>query len=283
MSTLRKVLAAVARSFDRQSGRTLYDIPLPATQEFADMFAGHCREHGLDAALRRFPRRVAHRDRVRRAVAGGDSDFLMSGVPVVVVGGLPVDRPLPVTATPDEWGWCRIRIEVSTARAAETRPLGPIGVDCARFAFADADALNAWTHDDPIDGRADIVFWGRDKTTVAAELGAPSTGTPGDDVYGWLDLPVGEAHARAVELDELRNRPGGPRFAYDFRPHSHHWQVMAGVQVSEHEAATIDVGGARVMFAMTSVGDGFFPVHAELDAAGGVVAVEVTVSGEPQP
>ncbi|BCJ68896.1 hypothetical protein [Polymorphospora rubra] len=274
---------AAARSFDRQSGRTLHDIPRHATDEFTGMFADHCREHGLDATLRRFPRRVAHRDRIRRAVAEGRCDFLMSGVPGVVVGGLPVDRPLPVTATPGEWGWRRLRIEVGTARAVRTRMLGPIGVDCARFAFADADALNAWMHDDPIDGRADIVFWGRDEAALAAELGAPATGTPGDDVYGWLDLPVAEAHARAVALDELRNRPDGHRFAYDFRPHSHHWQVMAGVRASEHEAGTIDVGAARIMFAMTSVGDGFFPVHAELDAAGGVVAVEVTVSGEPPP
>jgi hypothetical protein len=49
---------------------------------------------------------------------------------------------------------------------------------------------------------------------------------------------------------------------------SHHWQVMADVRASEGEVATIEVGGARMFFAMTSVGDGFFPVHVERDAAG---------------
>jgi hypothetical protein len=66
-------------------------------------------------------------------------------------------------------------------------------------------------------------------------------------------------------------------FAYDFRPHSHHWQVMAGVRASAHEAATITVGGATIMMAMTSVGDGFFPVHPELGESGAPVAVRITV------
>jgi hypothetical protein len=54
---------------------------------------------------------------------------------------------------------------------------------------------------------------------------------------------------------------------------------MADVRASENEAASIDVGGARIMFAMTSVGDGFFPVHVELHAAGAPAAIEVTIRG----
>jgi hypothetical protein len=83
-------------------------------------------------------------------------------------------------------------------------------------------------------------------------------------------------HAR--ELDALRSSPGGPRFAFDFRPHSHHWQVMAGVRAADHEAATIEVGGATALFAMTSVGDGFFPVDLDVDSDGTPVAVRITVT-----
>jgi hypothetical protein len=171
---------------------------------------------------------------------------------------------------------------VSDEPAVGIRPLGKIGVDYARFVFADADALSAWVHDDPIDGLADVVFWGRHETDIAAEFGATRTGTPGDDHYGWLDLPIHEAYAKAVALNDRRNTAPDCKFAFDFRPHSHDWRVMADVRASENEAATTDVGGARIMFAMTSVGDGFFPVHVELDAAGAPAAIQVTIHGSEE-
>lgn len=182
-----------------------------------------------------------------------------------------------MTATPaGAWGWTHIRIAISDEPAAASRPLGKIGVDYARFVFADADALNAWIHDDPIDGLADVVFWGRHETEIAAEFNAPRTGTPGEDYYGWLNLPVHDAYAKAVALRDRKATTPQRQFAFDFRPHSHHWQVMADIRSSENEAATIDVSGARIMFAMTSVGDGFFPVHVDLDA-GTPTAIRISI------
>jgi hypothetical protein len=273
---------AAARSFDRQPGRTLYDIPETRASDFAALFDGHCAEHGLQASLRAFDRQVPHRDRASRAVANGDPYFRISGVPVVAVGGLPTDRPLTVSGVPHpEWGWTCLRVTVRDAAAADATPWGDIGVDWARFAIADADALSAWVHEDSIDGLADVVFWGRDQAAVAAEFGAARTGTPGEeDTHGWLDLPEREAFGRAVELHERRDSSPELGFAVDFRPHSHHWQVMAKVRASEVEAASIEVGGARVFFAMTSVGDGFFPVHIERDSTGALVSVRVTVRGD---
>jgi hypothetical protein len=185
-----------------------------------------------------------------------------------------------VTAVRGEWGWRQIRIGLLDDEAAATRPLGNIRVDYARFAFADADALGSWVHNRPLDGLADLVFWGGDAAEIAAESGARRTGTPGEDCYGWSNLPVRDAYARAVALDERRKAAPPRRFAFDFRPHSHHWQVMAGVRASENEAATIAVGGARVMMAMTSIGDGFFPVRLDLNAAGMPVAVRITVTSD---
>jgi hypothetical protein len=268
---------AAARSFDHQSGRRLYDIPEHAAERFAAKFAEHCSARGLSASPHRFPRRVPHRERVRHAIAAGDPDFLVTGVPVVPVGGVPTDRALRVAATRGQWGWARIRIELGDGEVAERRPLTRIRIDHARFAFADADALGSWVHDDSLDGLADVVFWGGDEDEVATEFGAGRTGTPGDDAYGWLSLPIREAYRRAVALEERKRSEPERRFALDFRPHSHHWQVMAAVRAADHEAATLAVGGADVMMAMTSIGDGFFPVHLDVDATGAPVAVDIAI------
>lgn len=269
---------AAARSFDHQAGRRLYDIPEHAVVPFTAKFDEHCRAGGFGASLRPFPRRVPHRDRVRHALEAGDPEFLITGVPVVPIGGVPTGRALRVVATRGQWGWARIRIELGGGTVVERRPLGTIRVDHARFAFADADALGSWVHDDPLDGLADVVFWGGDEDAIAEEFEARRTRTPGDDTFGWVDLPVREAYRLAVALEERRGVAPERRFAVDFRPHSHHWQAMRAVRASEHEAATLAVGGADVMLAMTSVGDGFFPAHLDVDAAGAPVAVEIDLS-----
>ncbi len=270
-----------ARTFDRQSGCTLYDIPQHGVAEFTTLFNRHCAERGLHAELRAFPQQVPHRDRTRRAIASGDPDFVITGVSVVPVGGLPTDRPLLVVGVQStDWGWTHIRITVSEEPVAQVMPLGGLAVDNARFVFADADALGAWVHDAPIDGLADVVLWGLHGAEIAAEFGALPTTLAGESNFGWLNLPVEEAYAKAVALDDLRNSGTGRKFNYDFRPHSHHWRVMADVRAAEHEAATIEVGGARLMFAMTSVGDGFFPVNVELDAAGSPVAIQISIADE---
>jgi hypothetical protein len=272
---------AATRSFDRQPGRRLYDIPLHAVADFTALFDGHCREHGYDASLRRFPSQVPHRERVRQAIADGEPYVMVCGLPVVPVGGLPTDRRLRVEAADSgdgDWTW--MRVALSDAPVAATRELGHIGVDWARLAFADADALSSWRHEDSIDGLADTVFWGRDDEEVAAEFGATRTGTPGDDNLGWLNLPVADALEKARALQARREAEPERRFTFDFRPHSHHWRVMAGVRASEYDAATIDVGSATILFAMTSVGDGYFPVHVEVDGSGAPVAIRVTTRSD---
>jgi hypothetical protein len=112
---------------------------------------------------------------------------------------------------------------------------------------------------------------------VAAEFGATRTTTPGDEVYGWTDLPMADAYEKAMALSQRRESEPERKFAFDFRPHSHHYQVMGAVRASEEEAATIEISGVPILFAMTSVGDGFFPVQLEWAADGSLVAIRVTV------
>jgi len=267
---------AAAESFKRQTGTRLYDIPDHAVAEFTAMFDGHCRERGHDASLRTFDQQIPHRERVRHAVATREPGFLVMGVPVLSIE-VPAHHALRVTAVPGEYGWMSMRIEFSDAPVAESRVFWEIGVDHARFVFADADALSSWEHVRPLDGLADLVFWGRDQEQVAAEFSAPRLG---DAEYGWVDLPVKEAYQRGLAIETRRNEPDGPKFAFDFRPHSHHWKVMGLVRASDYEAGVIQVGGADILMAMTSVGDGFFPVYLDVDAAGIPVALRIDmVSG----
>jgi predicted enzyme related to lactoylglutathione lyase len=267
---------AAGRSFDRQTGTRLYDIPAHAVAQFTAMFDEHCREHGHDASVRAFEQQVPHRERVRHAVAAREPGFIVMGVPVLSIE-VPDDRALPVTAVPGESGWRSMRIEFRDAPVADSWVCWELGVDHARFVFADADALNSWEHTRPLDGLADLVLWGRDQEQVAAEFGAPRLD---DSQYGWVDLPVKEAYQRGLAIETRREEPGGPKFAFDFRPHSHHWQVMGLVRACDHEAGVIQVGGADILMAMTSVGDGFFPVHLDVDTDGVPVALRLRIDGE---
>ena len=270
---------AAADSFDRQTGTRLYDIPTGAVAEFTATFDEHCHQHGHDASLSAFKEQVPHRERVRHAVAAREPGFIIMGVPVLSIE-VPADRPLRVTAVPGEYGWRAMRIEFGVASVADSWLFGKLGVDHARFVFADADALNSWEHVRPLDGLADLVLWGRDQEQVAAEFGAPRLGDTADVEYGWMNLPVTEAYERGLAIESRRNEPDGPKFAFDFRPHSHHWQIMGRVRASEHEVGVIQVGGASILMAMTSVGDGFFPVHLDVDANGLPVALRIDISRE---
>ncbi|MFS8197841.1 hypothetical protein ACLVWQ_04050 [Streptomyces sp. CWNU-52B] len=270
-----------AHSFDRQPGRTLHDIPASGVTRLTEQFDAHCREHGLDAALEACAERVPHRERVRRCVERGGGCFLMHGVPVVAVGGLPRDRPLPVLAT--DTG---VVVAVAPAPAVPPVPpvpsvrsvdLGEIRVDWARLLLGDADALDLWRHDEPVDGLADVAFWGAAEDAAVAEFAAPELGEPGEEgVKGWTGLPVPDAMRLAGTLFDWKDADPRRRLMVDFRPHSHHWQIMRAVRASPVAAGTVEVGGARVLCAMTGQGDGRLPVAAELGPTGRLLSVRVS-------
>ncbi|MFI0989180.1 hypothetical protein [Streptomyces exfoliatus] len=274
-------------TFDRQPGSRLHDIPASKTAEFEAAFAEHCRSVGLDARLEALPVREAHALRAIRTGEEGGGSFSMFGVPVVAVGGVPRDRPLPVLATRVDYGdgvgecWSEISIRMSEGQVASSVSLGDIGVDWARVLFGDVDALNLWQHDEPVDGLADVAFWGAAADEAATTFAAPELGEPGEDgVRGWTGLPVSEAMDRALALSRWKDE-SGRRMAVDFRPHSHHWQIMREVRASPVEAGSVELGDARVLCAMTSWGDGFFPVTAELDPSGDLLAVRVRFADAP--
>ncbi|MFD8492516.1 hypothetical protein [Amycolatopsis sp. NPDC059657] len=246
--------------------------PSELDQEFLDVHPARVAEEP----------KVPHAERARQC---GDGEFAVFGLPMVAVGGLPVDRSLTVDgirSPDDEYSWESLRLAVSDAPVVRSVRLGTICVDWARLFFGDVDALSHWEHHDPIDGLADLIFWGRDCEAAAAEFGATQPGIPGEETsWGWVDLSMREAVERGRAIVAWRQEHPEYLMKLDFRPHSHHWQVMAQVRATAEEAGVVEVGGAQVLFAMTSWGDGFFPVYADYDGGDAVAAVRVVLDTEP--
>lgn len=249
-----------------------YDIPAEAVPEWL-------KTH------QPYERMVPHRERAIRAAREGLPGFTFFGVPAVAVGPLPTHRALDVIAERvdgDDEGWQHMTVQVAAGPVVSTKAIGDVGVDWARVAFADVDALNHWQHERSLDGLADVLFWGGpDAEAAAAYFEASHVDTPGDEgSYGWVDLPVAIAAQRAMTIQAWKDDVPGRKLGLDFRPHSHHWQVMAKVRASQTESGMITVGGAEIFFAMTSWGDGFFPVEADYDAAGSLVAVRINLADQ---
>ena len=203
----------------------------------------------------------------RQTVQRGAYAFEHEGVPTVAVPHLPPGR-YPVSALRIDDGPYKGHLQavmvdfVPNPRAARTIELGRVIVDNARLGIFDADALGAWNENASADGLADIVFWGLHEKEVAARFNAPKVG---DDGYGFVNLPVAHAEAIARDLDAAK-ASGQFRFAWDFRPHTHPFYLLAQIRKNATEAGVLDVGGYAVCGFMTSWGDGEFPVMMDLDA-----------------
>lgn len=271
-----------ARTFETRPGRYHYDIPADAIDRWESMFAEHCRSRGLTAGLSRCPQRVAHQVRAVRCARERLEGFRFFGIPAVAAA-VPAGRSLEVVAERSDgpWqGWKQMAVRVGSGQVASTLPLGLVGVDTARLAFADVEALNSWEHEKPLDGLADVLFWGGPQAEEAAgHFGVSHVDIPGEEAsYGWVDLLVRVAWQQALTVQAWKDEVPGRKLGLDFRPHSHHWQVMRQVRASGTESGTIQVGGADILFAMTSWGDGFFPAYADLDSAGSLVAIRITLT-----
>ena len=220
---------------------------------------------------------------VRAALAQGRYDFAHLGVPGVAVPNVPRDRQLPVSGLRIDAGpfvglWQAIFVDfVENPHAARTVEAGRIVVDAARAGFFDIDAVAAWQHDVPVDGRADVAFWGLQAEEVARRFQA---GRIEEDTFGWMDLPIQQAQQAAHQLETLRNA-GELRFAYDYRPHSHHYVLMKQVRSQPTESGVIGIGGQQAVCGfMTTWGDGEFPVMLDFDDAGALTRCGIFLATE---
>jgi hypothetical protein len=187
-------------------------------------------------------------------------------LPAIVKALVPADRPLDVVGMPIGFGrykhsWDHVSIVLGDGDVVASRKLGEAGVDFARLACMDLDAFDHWVHDESLDGKADVVFWGRDEKLLAKAVRAQRAG----EGYGWVDLPVAEAEAK-YDLVGRTKSENKWLLAADFRPHSHHYHALAAARANRHGAGTLDLAGTRLMLLFTSWGDGVFPIYVDLDA-----------------
>lgn len=273
---------AAGRTWDRQwHPRYVYDIPGHAHGRFEDGFAEFRKKHRYKAELTRLPDRVPHRTRADQALEHGDGAGIvfLSGMHGVVISGLPTDRTFPVFA--NRMGgddpavcdrWERVDLDVRPrAKVARREEIGAVAVDKARLFFTDLDAAGGWEHDRPTDGLADFLVWGKDAPLAARGLNIPKLD---DGTFGWLDGPVGEVARKGIRVEREQEKRGWT-MANDFRPHSHHYQLMRPIRDEPTASGSIEVGGAAVCGFSTSWGDGFFPVWRERTAAGQLVRVRI--------
>lgn len=146
-----------------------------------------------------------------------------------------------------------------------------MGVDHARLLIADLTVLGIWKHEVSLDGKADFVFWGHDAARAAKQFGAQVIENEG---LGWRNLPEDEAIRRGTEIEVYRDK-NNLDFATDYRPHSHHWQVMQPTRKSLTESGMTEIAGMTVCNFMTTWGDGIFAVHRDLSANGDLVNLNI--------
>jgi hypothetical protein len=275
--------AEAAAAFGRQPwGPYLYDIPSHGVDSTRQDFADLCAASGLRAGLKAIDR-VPHRERVRRAVERGGGCFMIMGVPLVAAPVSPV-RPLPVVGVKVDFGgrvgeqWSVLAVTSDGEAVSSTRELGDVGVDYARILIVDGDALSSWQHDLPLDGKADVVFWGADVDRAREAVNADAVeGEP--SIYGWTDVDIRDAIDRAQALEEWV-ATSQARLATDFRPHSHHWVGLQAAKASEHDVGFFDVDGARAALAFTGWGDGIFPVLGDVNTRDELVRVRIVLGDD---
>jgi hypothetical protein len=153
--------------------------------------------------------------------------------PAIIKVGVPGDHALQVIGQRVGKGrfsacWDHVSVMLGEGEPHTTKKLGEAGVDFARLILIDHAALDHWQHDDALDGKADLVFWGRDEAALSRTLGAPKL----PEGYGWTDLSLADAEAKE-DLAARKKAENGWALATDLRPHTHHYFALAAARANK--------------------------------------------------
>lgn len=200
--------------------------------------------------------------------------------PAIVKAQVPANRELRVVGERVGRGrfadcWDHVAVVLGDGEVHGSKKLGEAGVDFARLVCMDHGALDAWQHDDSLDGLADVMFWGRDEKKLAAATRAPRT----REGYGWTDLPVAEAEAKILECERIKAQNKW-LLATDFRPHSHHFHALAAARENPNGAGALELGDARILLFFTSWGDGVYPIYLDTDGDDRPLQIRIQLATE---
>ncbi|HSS96562.1 MAG TPA: hypothetical protein VLK33_06025 [Terriglobales bacterium] len=262
----------------------LYDQP-PVNVELEKKLDAIILENHLDAHFEVTNPRIPHRKRVDLALeyGRGAGEIQFHGIWAVAVSGIPTDQPLRVMGErceePNVDRWRRVIVQCrSNQNICKSFEVGLIGVDHARILIADVDALSNWKHEEPLDGQADYVFWGRDADLIADALKVPKIG---NQEFGWLNISIDSAQENGITVQDYRDKHS-LKIALDYRPHSHHWQAMKAVREgSPTESSTTDLDGLKICNFMTTWGDGLFSVHRDLGDNDELIQIRIEMETKP--
>lgn len=262
----------------------IYDQPL-VPLELQSKLDKLVREHKLDASFQVIKPRIPHRQRVDLAIQQGEGagEVQFHGIWAVAVSGVPISQPLRVLGErceePNADRWRQVTVQCRpNGRTAQSQEVGLVAVDYARMLIADVDVLGIWKHEESLDGFADYLFWGRDAAQIAAAVDAPRVG---NREFGWVNVPVETVQGHGIAVQEYRD-VHSLKVAVDYRPHSHHWQVMKPIREnSPTESSTTELDGVKVCNFMTTWGDGLFRVYRDLDSPGELVQIRIEMDRMP--
>lgn len=259
----------------------LYDVALAARQALEQELQELCAARGWSAELRVCTPRVPHRRRVDHALeqGGGAGEVWFHGAMAVAVHCGP-------SASIELFGvrqlgelpgalWARLELRLRPGKAERRREVGLIAVNEGQLCLADVEALAGWEHDVSLDGLADLIFWGPRARAVALDLGAPLLDDEGH--FGWLDLPLEQALAQGVALDEAAGEDLSS-LVIDYRPHSHHYRLLRHVWASELECGVLELAGERLACVLASHEEQVYTVSLVESAAGELLSVLVELA-----
>lgn len=168
------------------------------------------------------------------------------------------DRPLPVRASSSPSPFdgeptiavLEVELGVPWSRSGgDSVLLGDLPVDRCGMVLGDAKALDDFVGLDggSTNGLADVAYWGRHAEAVHAEFGGARLDSPGSP-WGWLDLPLDEAEAKAEALSswaKTRTEKIGLMVACD--EHTDYYRLQRAGWSHPLHVGAMDVAGCGVL------------------------------------
>lgn len=168
------------------------------------------------------------------------------------------------TGGPHPDRWKNVWVEFASGNVASSDFAGVIPVESARLLFIDAAAIAKWDLDKSRDGKADLVFRGRDAASLAKLLEAPAIS---DGAFGFVDRPTEEIAAIASDARGLLAGRGW-NVTTGQHPHTDVHLLVRAASASATASADLELAGATMCMFFDPWGNGVHKVLVDRDADG---------------